>query len=118
MEQWEFEFDWLRLRSELQQRFSMDKKPDLNAVLVLIGLQELGFSPPLPLSKEHKQDLMHVAVCTLLQEQGVFEPEGRDEEGWPHFRQVRAIEHQGEQAQEKLLIECTLNYFKKIEFLT
>lgn len=118
MEKWEFEFAWLRLKTELQERFEMDKKPDLNAVLVLIGLQELGFSPPLPLSKEHKQDLMHIAICTLLEDQGVFESEGRDEEGWPHFRQVRAVEQQGEKAQEELLIECALNYFKKIEFLT
>lgn len=117
MTDWEKDFEWLRLRNELKEKFGMDKVPDLNAILVLIGVQELGFSLPHPLSKETKQDLMHVAVCTLLKTKGLFEEEGDDAEGWPHFRQVRAIEQQGEQAQESLLIECAIAYFKQMEFI-
>lgn len=117
MEDWQLEFEWGRLRNELRERFSMEKSPDLNAVLVLIGVQELGFSPPQPFEKEIKQDLMHIAVCRLLSEYGIFEYEGLDEDGWPHFKQVGKIQEKGEKAQEQLLINCAVNYFKQIKYL-
>ena len=41
------------------------KKPDLEAILFLIGMQEYGQLKD-KFTKEQKQDLMHVAVCLLL----------------------------------------------------
>ena len=115
MEDWEKDFEWLKIRNEVKDSLGLDKLPDLNVMLVLIGVQELGQLPPDPMPKEYKQDLMHVAVCTLLAPQGIFEYEGKDEEGWPHYRQVRAIEVQGEKAQENMLIQQIIQYFKQME---
>jgi hypothetical protein len=117
MEEWQLEFEWLRIRKELRQKMGMDKEPDLNAVLLLIGIQELGFSPSIPFEKEVKQDLMHIAVCRLLSDLGMYTYEGPDEEGWPHYRKTGKITASGEKEQEKLLIECVVNYFKQIEFI-
>lgn len=111
MEQWEIEFEWLRLRHWLQERFSYKLLPDLNAVLLLIGIQELGFVKS-SFTKEEKQDLMHIAVCQLLSADGYFEFAGRDADGWPHWRPLRHITVKGMEDQEALLIEKAVLYFR------
>ena len=77
MEQWEKEFAWERIRHLVQQRFGRSTLPDLNAVLFLIGIQELGRWKS-QFSKEEKQDLMHIAVCRLLSYDGHYRFAGRD----------------------------------------
>lgn len=79
---------WWKLEAKLLERFG--KKPDMEAVLFLIGMQETGFIQT-KITKEQKQDLMHVAICTLLSQSGYYILEGKDEEGWPHFRQLKEI---------------------------
>ncbi|HRH59621.1 MAG TPA: hypothetical protein PL045_03580, partial [Chitinophagaceae bacterium] len=79
---------WWNLQSKLLERFG--KKPDLDAVLFLIGMQETGFVQQ-KISKEQKQDLMHVAVCTILSESGYYILDNHDAEGWPHFKQVKEL---------------------------
>jgi hypothetical protein len=111
MENWEIDFHWVQVRHKLKDLFSCDKLPDLNAVLLMIGIQELGYKPT-PLSKEVKQDLMHIAVCTLLSQEGFYLPDGHDSEGWPHFKPVQRIDIVGEKAQESLLIRCAVQYFQ------
>jgi hypothetical protein len=83
-------------------------------VLLLIGIQELGRWQK-RFTKEEKQDLMHIAVCTLLSEDGYYDFVGRDTEGWPHFNAVRALEIKGEQAQEHFLKTKIIEYFKNHE---
>lgn len=112
MEDWEIEFNWLQIRHTIKDRLQMENLPDLNAILLLIGIQELGYKPE-PLSKETKQDLMHIGVCTLLSLKGYFSPDGHDAEGWPHFRPVQKIDAQGEKQQEQLLISCCIDYFQE-----
>ena len=65
---------WWQLEAKLMDRFG--KKPDMEAILFLIGLQETGFVRE-KITKEQKQDLMHVAVCTLLSESGFYLLEGK-----------------------------------------
>lgn len=110
MENWQREFEWLRVRHFIKDRLGTDGLPDLNAVLFLIGIQELGFVKE-SFTKEEKQDLMHLAVCRLLSESGHFELVGLDEDGWPHYRQVLSVDSKGVEQQEVLLIEKTINYF-------
>lgn len=101
---------WWDLEAELAGRFG--KKPDLDAVLYLIGLQEMQLLKG-KISKEQKQDLMHVAVCTVLQPSGYYLLEGRDEEGWPHFAQVKALPVLDLREQEDFLKDHILFYFEK-----
>ena len=74
---------WWALEGKLLERFG--KKPDMEAILFLIGIQETGYVEQ-KISKEQKQDLMHVAVCTLLSQSSYYEIESVDIEGWPHFK--------------------------------
>jgi len=89
------------------------KKPrDLNAVLFLIGSQELGQGRQ-SFTKEQKQDLMHIAICKVLSYSGFYELEGLDEEGWPHWKLVKKLPNFDLLEQEKLLRLHVLEYFEK-----
>ncbi|MFT4061646.1 MAG: hypothetical protein QM642_04730 [Edaphocola sp.] len=103
---------WIDLEAGLVERFG--KKPNMEAILFLIGMNEYrGRIPKIKFSKEQKQDLMHVAVCTLLARGGYYELQGYDDDGWPHFTELKAVETDQNTlaAQEILLKEYILDYF-------
>ncbi len=103
------ERQWSRLLNELEARIG--KRPaDLNAVLFLIGVQELGRGLQ-TFSKEEKQDLMHIAICKVLSLSGFYELEGTDAEGWPHWIIVKKLPHFDLLEQEKLLKMHVVDYF-------
>ena len=104
---------WQDLRLDLQQKFG--KRPDLNAILFLIGIQELGQGIT-DFTKEQKQDLMHVAVCTVLAQSGYYEMESHDAEGWPHFKQLKDMPVKGLAEQENFLKDHILLYFDQQGF--
>lgn len=114
MEEWQLDFEWLQLQHQLKERFMRDTLPDLNAVLFLIGIQELGRWQK-KFSKEEKQDLMHIGVCRLLSYEGYYEFVGRDADGWPHWQQLLPLPKQELKAQELLLKEKAVQYFKDLE---
>ncbi len=111
MEDWEFDFEWLKVRHMIKDVMGKEDLPNLNAILFLIGIQECGVIKE-EYSKEEKQDLMHIAVCSLLSIDGHFEFAGRDEDGWPHYNQMTTIDVQGVKAQGRLLQEKIIEYFK------
>ena len=100
---------WWNLEAKLVERFG--KKPDVETVLFLIGIQELG-QPTEKFTKEQKQDLMHIAVCTLLCQLGYYEFVGRDNDGWPHFNELKSVPVTGMAEQERMLKECIIRYFE------
>ncbi|MBS1578102.1 MAG: hypothetical protein JST29_00510 [Bacteroidetes bacterium] len=104
---------WWNLEAKLTERFG--KKPDVEAVLFLIGLQETGFIEE-KISKEQKQDLMHVAVCTLLQPSGYYMVEKTDADGWPHFKQLKELPVMNLTEQENFLKDHILLYFEQQGF--
>ena len=104
---------WWNLEAKLVDRFG--KKPDVEAVLFLIGMQETGFVTD-KISKEQKQDLMHVAVCTVLQPGGFYLSEGNDADGWPHFKQVKELPVMNLTEQENFLKDHILLYFEQQGF--
>jgi hypothetical protein len=102
---------WNRLLITVEQMFG--KKPkDLNGVLFLIGIQELGRGRA-HFSKEEKQDLMHIAICKVLSYSGFYELEGIDSDGWPHWKTVKKLPHFDLLEQEKLLKMHVIEYFEK-----
>ena len=111
MEEWQRDFEWLRVRHYIKDRLGRPDLPDLNAVLFLIGIQELGYLKE-SFSKEEKQDLMHLAICSLLSEDGHYEFVGRDADGWPHYKAVVPVQTRGVEEQERLLIEKAIRYFR------
>ncbi|AWW30741.1 MULTISPECIES: hypothetical protein [Echinicola] len=89
------------------------KKPaDLNGVLFIIGVQELGQGMK-NFSKEQKQDLMHIAICKVLSLSGFYELDFIDQDGWPHWKLVKELPHFDMLEQEKLLKIQVLEYFEK-----
>ena len=58
------EAQWEHLLQTLEEL--LGKRPsDLNGVLFLIGVQELGQGAK-RFTKEQKQDLMHIGICKVL----------------------------------------------------
>ncbi|MBN7809783.1 hypothetical protein J0A68_02360 [Algoriphagus sp. H41] len=102
---------WSKLLDGLKE--TIGKKPnDLNGVLFLIGVQELGKGTR-AFSKEQKQDLMHIAICKVLSYAGFYELDFVDQDGWPHWNLVKELPHFDLLAQEKLLKLHVLEYFEK-----
>lgn len=105
---------WLKLRIKLKESFGI--KPDMNGVLLLIGIQELGQGPQ-AFSKEQKQDLMHIAVCKVLSQSGYYVYEGDDDEGWPHYAPSRPLPAFNLIEQENFLKDHILLYFQQNGFI-
>jgi len=114
MEDWQLDFEWLRIQHKVKDAMRREQLPDLNMVLFLIGIQELGRWKK-GFSKEEKQDLMHIAVCRLLAYEDYFAFVGRDEDGWPHYRQTREMPRQDTAAQEKMLKLLAIRYFDELD---
>ena len=113
MDSTDFELDvkWEATLDKLQA--VIGKRPnDLNAVLFLIGVQELG-KGIIQYSKEQKQDLMHIAICRLLSTLGFYEFEGLDEQGWPHWKMVKKLPHIDMLEQEKILKSLAVEYIEQ-----
>lgn len=105
---------WWALEAKLVERFG--KKPDMETILFLIGIQEFGGAQE-KFTKEQKQDLMHVAVCSLLAPSGYYELEGFDDDNWPHFKQLKALPVMDAIEQEQFLKDHVLLYFSNNGFL-
>ena len=104
---------WWSLEAELVERFG--KKPDMEAILFLIGVQELGKVND-SFTKEQKQDLMHIAVCRLLAPSGYYILESTDAEGWPHYTQLKPMPIMNAIEQENFLKDHVLLYFAENNF--
>jgi hypothetical protein len=102
--------EWATLTENLREYFG--KTPDLNGVLFLIGVQELGQGPR-NFSKEEKQDLMHIAICKVLSYSGFYELQGLDKDGWPHWEAVKKLPFLDLLSQEKMLKAHVIEYFKQ-----
>ncbi len=113
MEDWELDYEWLRVRHFLKKSMQRSNLPDLNGILFLIGIQELGRWKD-EFTKEEKQDLMHIAVCQLLSADGFYEFEGRDADGWPHYKELRPVSIAGVKGQGRLLKVKIIQYFRKM----
>jgi hypothetical protein len=102
---------WEKILTKIE--LALGKRPrDLNAVLFIIGVHELGKGAK-RFTKEEKQDLIHIALCKLLSLAGYYELEGVDPDGWPHWKLVKKLPHLDMLEQEKLLKMLIIDYFEK-----
>lgn len=107
---------WENLVSVLSNQFSQGENLDLDAIIYLIGVQELG-KVHQEYKKDEKLNLMHIAICRLLEPYGFYEFEYFDNDGWPHFivkEQLPALKA-GEQS--VLMKEAIVNYFLEKEII-
>jgi hypothetical protein len=88
------------------------KAATLDALLFLIGVQELGQGFR-HFSKEEKQDLMHIGTCKVLSLSGYYQLDGLDAEGWPHWVLAKTVPQLSLDEQEHMLKMHVLEYFEK-----
>ena len=105
------EQEWRDVQKVLFRRFG--KSPDLQSIIFIIGHRELGKNL-VKLTKEQKQDIMHIGVCTLLQKAGYYKFLYHDEDGWPHFERVRGMPRLESTEQENLLKTQIIDYIKSL----
>lgn len=101
---------WRDLLKEMEKRFGMPV--DLNGVLFLIGVQELGQHARV-FKKDEKVNLMHIAISVLLTPYGYYKELGRDADGWPHFERLKDLPALDAKEQEHLMKEAILSYFEE-----
>lgn len=107
MNEQDFEQQWSAALSKFESKF--DQPLDLQGILYLIGVNELGQGPR-KLNKDQKIDVIHIAVCTLLEPFGYYQFSGTDKDGWPHFERSERLPKLKPQEQERLMKEAIINY--------
>lgn len=104
----EIEDQWKKLILDLEKQFGDGL--DLQAVLMLIGVQELGKGYR-KFNKDQKLEVLHIAICTLLEPYGYYKFEGQDEDGYPHWSTVENLPPLKPGQQSFLMKQSILDYF-------
>ncbi len=107
---------WENLVQILSNQFSQGEDLDLDAIIYLIGVQELG-KVHREFKKDQKLDLMHIAICRLLEPYGFYEFEYYDAEGWPHYTVKEELPALKSGEQSVLMKEAIVNYFIEKEVI-
>ena len=107
---------WDLIVDKLSNQFADGDVLDLDAIIYLIGVQELG-QLDRAFKKDHKLDLMHIAICKLLMPYGYYEFDYVDEEGWPHYKIKDELPNLKAGEQSVLMKEAIVNYFVETEFI-
>ena len=100
----------------LSNRFADGDSLDLDAIIYLVGVQELGQLHK-KFKKDEKVNLMHIAICRLLEPFGYYEFEKRDDEGWPNFKALKPLPNLKAGEQTILMKEAVVQYFKTNGYL-
>lgn len=107
---------WESLQNKLSNQFADGEQMDLDAIIYMVGVQEFG-KPQETFKKDDKINLMHIAICTLLEPYGFYEFDFIDEEGWPHFKNVSKLPALKAGEQTVLMKEALVSYFLKREYI-
>lgn len=105
---YEIELRFQKLKKHLESQFG--EGMDVQAILFLIGVDEFGAGHR-EFSKQEKTDLLHIAICTLLEPMGYYKFVERDAENWPHFELTNPLPSLNDREQQHLIKEAMLDYF-------
>ena len=105
----ELEKKFKLLLSNLEKKFGQGL--DVQSVLFLIGVQELGKGAQ-KFNKQEKTELMHIAICVLLEKYGFYSYEGKDSDGWPHYTLIKELPPLEHKEQQLLIKKAILTYFE------
>ena len=107
---------WNDLVKILSDRFADGDPLDLDSIIYLVGLQELGqFNRKF--KKDDKVDLMHIAICRVLEPYGYYTFDYVDEAGWPHYKTIESLPVLKPGEQSVLMKEALVNYFLEKELI-
>jgi len=107
---------WDLVVEKLSKQFADGDTLDLDSIIYLIGVQELG-QIHRDYKKDHKLDLMHIAICKLLEPYGFYEFDYVDEDGWPHYKVKEQLPFLKAGEQSVLMKEAIVNYFVETEYI-
>ncbi|AXT61726.1 hypothetical protein D1816_15640 [Aquimarina sp. AD10] len=107
---------WDILVDKLSEQFAEGENLDLDGIIYLIGVQELG-QLHRKFKKDEKLDLMHIAICRLLEPYGYYEFDFFDDEGWPHYKVKEQLPNLKAGEQSVLMKEAIVNYFLASQYI-
>ena len=107
---------WENVVNILSNQFAEGDVLDLDAIIYLIGVQELG-KVKRTFKKDEKIELMHIAICRLLEPYGYYEFEFFDNDGWPHYKVKEELPPLKAGEQSVLMKEAIVNYFIERELI-
>lgn len=108
--------DWDKTVQILSAKFSGGEPLSLESIIYLIGVQELGKGAK-NFKKDAKIDLMHIAICRLLEPFGYYEFDFFDKEGWPHYKNTKPLPKLKSGEQTVLMKEAVVMYFRERKLL-
>ena len=100
---------WIKTEAFFQERFAEGDEMDLDAILFIIGIQELG-QLHRKFKKDEKLQLMHIAICRVLEPYGYYEFSHFDEDKWPHYEIKEKLPALKAGEQSLLMKEAIVNY--------
>lgn len=103
---------WEEVQQKVSKMFGGGELLDVDAITFIIGVQELGQGYR-SFKKDEKLDIMHIAICTLLEPFGYYEFDYFDEQGWPHFKVLDELPYLKPGEQTILMKEAIVMYFEK-----
>ena len=101
---------WEEIVLDLSAKFADGDTIGIDSIMYLIGIQELGKGAQ-EFSKDDKLNLMHIAVCKLLEPFDYYEFSHRDSDGWPHYNLLKELPNLNTSAQTLLMKEAIIEYF-------
>ncbi len=108
--------DWKKVVDFFKKKFTDGEEPEMDTILFLIGVQELGRVKP-SFTKDEKVNLMHIATCKLLEPYGYYKFDKFDEDAWPHYKRVKLLPKMKAKEQEDLMKEAIISYFKENQLI-
>ena len=107
---------WNNLKNKLSVDFSDNEIINLDSIIFLIGLQELGQFQK-RFNKQKKLEVIHIAVCKLLSDYGYYEYDFTDNDGWPHYKLIKKLPNLKAGEQTILMKKAIINYFIKSNYI-
>ncbi|AEM70206.1 hypothetical protein Murru_1162 [Allomuricauda ruestringensis DSM 13258] len=108
---------WEYLVEKLSAQFSDGDPLELDGIVYLVGVQELG-NFHRKFKKDEKVNLMHIAICRLLEPYGYYDFDFFDDDGWPHYKIKEQLPSLKAGEQAVLMKEAVVNYFLEKEYIT
>ena len=112
----ELKTKWNNLKTKLSVDFSDNEIIDIDSIIFLIGIQELGQFQK-RFNKQKKLEVIHIAVCKLLSDYGYYEFDYTDNDGWPHYKLIKKLPNLKAGEQTILMKKAIINYFMKLNYI-
>ena len=106
---------WDKLVSKLTNQFADGDELNIDGIIYLVGVQELGQGHRI-FKKDEKVNLMHIAICKLLEPYGYYEFDFFDDDGWPHYKVLTELPNLKPGEQTVLMKEAIINYFESLNY--